>query len=139
MLKFLRFRIEVFSYSIDEVRVWIYKNSAKYEILMMGSYPYPDTNFHLYEKKRFPVNNPERLSEWDAFNVNSWDDEYYWPAFDGTSWNLIYHEDGKKPRRIFGSNAYPSQWKQFIEWIDSLMPEMHFAKYIEKDIDKDGG
>jgi hypothetical protein len=52
---------------------------------------------------------------------------------------LTYHEEGKKARRIFGSNAYPPQWKQFIEWLDALMPDMNFAKYIEEkeEIDED--
>ena len=129
MLKFLRFNIEVFGYNHNEVRLWIYKHNTKYEILAAGLYP---RTLHLYENKRLPVKNSERLAEWETFDVNSWDDEYFWPAYDGTSWTLTYREEGKKARRISGSNAYPPQWKQFIEWLDALMPKVNFAKYIEE-------
>ena len=137
MLKFLRFNIGGFFDGYDEIRLWIYKHSAKYEVLAMNFHRIED--FNLYEKKRLPLSNPERLSEWDALDVNSWADEYYQCACDGTQWRLTYREDGKETRRINGSNAYPPQWKQFIEWLDALMPEMRFANYIEEneDIDED--
>lgn len=136
MLRFLRFHIGGFFDGYDEVRLWIYKHSAKYEVLTMNFHRIEDFNF--YEKKRLPISNPERLSEWEALDVNSWADEYYEPCCDGTQWRLTYREEGKKTRHISGSNGYPPQWKQFVEWLDALMPVMKFTDDIEEDIDEDG-
>ncbi len=133
MLKFLRFHIGGFFNGYDEVRLWIYKHSAKYEVLSMNLYRIED--FDRYKKKRLPISNPDRLPEWEALDVNSWADEYYEPVFDGTQWELTYREEGKKTRHISGSNGYPTQWKQFIEWLDALMPEMQFAGYKNEDDD----
>ncbi len=136
MLKFLRFNIGGFFKGYDEIRLWNYKHSAKYEILYMNFGRVAESQF--YEKKRIPISNPERLSEWDALDVNSWANEYYQCACDGTQWRLAYREDGKKTRIINGSNAYPPQWNQFIEWLDALMPEMHFSEELEEEeIDED--
>lgn len=131
MLKFLRFNIGGFFDGYDEVRLWNYKHSAKYEVLNMNFHRIED--FNLYEKKRLTINNLDRLSEWDTLCVNSWANEYYQCACDGTQWELTYREDGKKTRHIYGSNAYPPQWNQFIEWLDALMPEMHFAEELEEE------
>lgn len=166
MLKFLRFNIGGFFGGYDEVRLWIYKYSAKYEILnvsfeleeeirqALNDYAFcttvaelkgtpseihdaippkmPETN------KRLPVEKLDHLPAWAALDVNSWADEYFEPCCDGTQWELTYREDGKKMRRISGSNAYPPQWKQFIEWLDALIPEMNFLKYNGMDdIDED--
>ena len=133
MLKFLRFHIGGFFSGYDEVRLWIYKHSAKYEILSMNFNRIE--NLDLYENKRLPVKNPEQLSEWDTLGVNSWADEYSECCCDGTQWRLSYREEGKKIRYISGSNAYPHQWKRFMEWLDMLMPEMEFKKYIEENED----
>lgn len=130
MLKFLRFNIGGFFDGYDEVRLWIYKHSVKYEVLSLNFARVEEV--HLYEKKRLPVSNPDRLSEWESLAVNSWADEYFEPVCDGTQWELTYREEGKKTRCISGSNGYPPQWEQFIEWLDALMPEMQFAGYIEE-------
>lgn len=133
MLKFMRFKIGGFFNGSDEVRLWIYKHSAKYEILSMNFDHIED--FDQYEKKRLPVKDMDQLAKWDALGVNSWSDEYLQTACDGTQWELTYREDGKKTRRIFGSNAYPPQWKQFIEWLGALMPEMKFT--VEDEYNED--
>ena len=164
MLKFLRFHIGCGWQGYDEVRLWVYKHSAKYEVLLVSELLKDKIKYETEElfhanlinsfsdkyvaklpqlpetNKRLPVKNPERLSEWDALNVNSWDNVYQdEDVCDGTYWGLTYREDGKKTRRISGSNAYPPQWKQFIEWLDALMPEMRFTGNIEEedDIDED--
>lgn len=135
MLKFLRFKIGGFFDGSDEVRLWIYKHSAKYEILSMNFHHIGD--FDQYEKKRLPVKDMAQLAKWAALAVNSWSDEYLQTACDGTQWELTYREDGKKTRRISGSNAYPPNWKQFIEWLDALMPEMKFHEEIEEEEEDD--
>ncbi len=129
MLKFLRFNIGGFFDGYDEVRLWIYKHSAKYEILSMNFNRIE--NLDLYENKRLLVKNPKQLSKWDTLGVNSWADEYSECCCDGTQWRLTYREEGKKTRHISGSNGYPPQWNQFMEWLDALMPEMQFAKEKE--------
>ena len=130
MLKFLRFSIGGFFDGYNEVRLQIYKHTAKYEILFMNHSRMQE--YHLYEKKRLPVKNPDRLSEWETLSVNSWADEYFEPVCDGTQWELTYREEGKKTRHISGSNGYPPQWNQFIKWLDALMPEMQFTDNIEE-------
>ncbi len=129
MLKFLKFKIGGFFDGYDEICLRIYKRSAKYEIISMNFHRVKDSD--LYESIRYPVKTPERLSEWNALGVNTWKDEYYASVCDGIQWELIYREDGKTMRRISGSNCYPSQWYQFIGWLDALMPEMQFIKYTE--------
>lgn len=156
MLKFLRFSIGSYFGGYDEISLWIHDHSAEYEILFISESlideihnEIKDYDFrrNLAELKgiatendgtivpaipktneRFPVKNPERLSEWATLGVNSWADEYFECCCDGTQWELVYREDGKKERRTYGSNAYPPNWNQFIEWLDALMPEMRFAK-----------
>ncbi len=142
MLKFLRFNIGNFLGGYDEVRLLVYKHCAKYELLFIDSDRVEEA--HLYEKKRFTVKNFERIAEWDDLNINSWEDKYYKDGCDGWKWELTYREDEKKTRHIHGSNAYPdpSRWNQFIYWMDSLMPEMQFAKPKEnkkRDIDDEIG
>lgn len=161
MLKFLRFGIGGYFGGYDEIRLWVYKHSAKYEVLYIsddlveatyralkdydlqhGVTDYKDPPPEGYgadapvipqANKRFPIKNMERLAEWDSLGVDSWDDDYYEPCCDGTQWELRYTEEGKKMRRITGSNAYPPQWKQFIEWLDGLIPEMMFIRNIEEE------
>lgn len=135
MLKFMRFKIGGFFDGSDEVRLWIYKHSAKYEILSMNFNHIGD--FDRYENKRLPVKDTDRIAKWDTLAVDSWRDEYLQDACDGTQWQLTYREDGKKTRRIYGSNAYPPNWKQFIEWLDAVMPEMQFHKELEEEEDDD--
>ncbi len=138
MLKFLRFNIGGFFTGYDEIRLWIYKHSAKYEVLSVNHNTLE--SYHIKENTRLPINNPDHLSEWDALGVNSWHNFYFKDTIsDGTQWRLTYREDGKETRIIYGDNDYPPQWIQFTEWLDSLMPEMHFAKYSEEneDIDED--
>lgn len=167
MLKYLRFDIGGYFGGFSSVRLWIYKYSAKYEILHISDYIKEEiiNDMKEYEllhsvamlrvplseierveppkmpelNKRIHVKHPKRLLEWDALNVNSWDDYYYEPVCDGTQWKLTYREDGKKTRHVSGSNGYPPNWHQFIEWLDTLMPEMQFVREIEEeDIDEDG-
>ena len=132
MLKVLRFNIGDFFNGYEEVRLQIYKQSAKYEITFMNLSRMEALG--RYEKKRFLVKDMGRLSEWDSLNVNIWRDKYVDPICDGIEWELTYREDGKKKRFIHGSNSYPPQWNQFIMWLDALMPEMQFANYIDNAI-----
>ncbi|MCR5330340.1 MAG: hypothetical protein K6E62_04010, partial [Lachnospiraceae bacterium] len=75
MLKYLKFKIGGFFDGYDEIRLRIYKRSAKYEIISMNFHRVIDSD--LYEGTRFPVKTPERLSEWNVLGVNTWKDEYY--------------------------------------------------------------
>ena len=133
MLKFLRFEsIAPLDCIFYKVRLRIYKHSAKYEILNLRHDRTEEES--LFKNKQIPVKNLELLSGWESLDINSWNDEYF-PinviVCDGLEWELVYREEGKKTRYISGSNAYPSNWKQFILWLDSLMPEMKFADFGE--------
>lgn len=41
---------------------------------------------------------------------------------DGTQWQIDYKEEGKRCRHIYGDNAYPDNWDDFIEIMDTLYP-----------------
>ncbi len=41
---------------------------------------------------------------------------------DGTQWQIDYKEEGKRCRHIYGDNAYPDNWNDFIEVMDTLYP-----------------
>ena len=156
MLKFLRFSIGGYFGGYDEISLWVHDHSAEYEILFISEALVEETYQAIKDydlrhgvtaftkvppenygtdapgipktNERFPIKDLERLSEWDTLGVNSWAEEYFECCCDGTQWELVYREDGKKERRTYGSNAYPPNWNQFIEWLDALMPEMRFAK-----------
>ncbi|MCR5175441.1 MAG: hypothetical protein K6C05_01175 [Anaerovibrio sp.] len=134
MLKFLGFEIRApLDCIFYTARLRIYKHSAKYEILNLPHDQKEETT--LYKNKQLPIKKPELLSAWESLNINSWDDEYFPPmgviVCDGLEWELVYREEGQKSRHIFGKNAYPPNWKQFILWIDALMPEMKFADFSD--------
>lgn len=125
MLKYLRLCVEDSMHGDYGIRIRIYKHSAKYELLFDSRYRSKNS---IKPHNPLPVDNPQRLSEWDALGINTWNDEYFKPFCDGTFWKLTYREEGKKARTITGCNAYPPQWSRFIEWLDALKPKMQFDK-----------
>jgi len=69
-------------------------------------------------------------SHWDIFwkkvdlmDVWNWDKEYTNDILDGEQWELNIKKKGKRHIRIYGSNSYPGQFKNFLgnlEWISGL-------------------
>ena len=66
--------------------------------------------------------------DWDEFwetvdklKVWSWEKDYFnEDVLDGTQWELMIKREGKRKRRIFGSNAYPKPKGTFISFIKAL-------------------
>ena len=59
--------------------------------------------------------------EVDALKVWSWKKDYYDEGIDdGTQWELRIKKQGKRGRKIFGSNAYPEPKGTFNSFIKAL-------------------
>ena len=57
----------------------------------------------------------------DEINVWKWDKEYYNnTVLDGTQWELLIKRKGRRKRRIYGSNKYPENFKDFENCINKL-------------------
>ena len=57
----------------------------------------------------------------DAIDVWNWKKEYHTDdVLDGTQWELTIKREGRRKRRIFGSNAYPEPKGTFISFIKAL-------------------
>ena len=57
----------------------------------------------------------------DELKVWNWDKEYFNKhIMDGTQWELKIKRQGRRRRRIFGSNAYPEPNGTFTSFIEAL-------------------
>jgi len=57
----------------------------------------------------------------DAINVWNWKKDYHNDdVLDGTQWELAIKRSGKRKRRIFGSNKYPTQFMSLINALNNL-------------------
>ena len=57
----------------------------------------------------------------DKLKVWNWKKDYHNDdVLDGTQWELMNKREGKRKRRIFGSNAYPKPKGTFISFIKAL-------------------
>ena len=50
----------------------------------------------------------------------NWKDEYKKEMTDGTQWSISITLAGKYNRFIYGSNAFPNEWKNFIKYFSFL-------------------
>ena len=63
----------------------------------------------------------EFWDEVDALKVWSWKKDYNNDdVLDGTQWELTIKREGRRKRRIFGSNAYPEPKGTFVSFIKAL-------------------
>lgn len=62
----------------------------------------------------------------EDLNIGKWKAKYQPPeefmVCDGTQWQIDYKEEGKHCKHIYGDNAYPDNWDDFIEVMDILYP-----------------
>lgn len=66
------------------------------------------------------------LHKIEGLQINKWKSKYQPPEeimiCDGTQWELDYKETGKRCRHIYGDNAYPDNWEDFLNIMDMLYP-----------------
>ena len=62
----------------------------------------------------------------ESLQINKWKSKYQPPEeimiCDGTQWELDYKEAGKRCKHIYGDNAYPDNWEEFLYAMDILYP-----------------
>lgn len=66
------------------------------------------------------------LQKIERLQINKWKSKYQPPEeimiCDGTQWEIDYKEAGKRCRHIYGDNAYPDNWEEFLNVMDMLYP-----------------
>ena len=137
MLEKLEFSIGGFFSGVKYARLW--KEDGKYFKAFKGDFRDPE-NIYTEEMLKDEIDFLEnKLAE---LKINGWKKEYRPEGYvvcDGTQWNLEYKEVGKNCRHIYGDNAYPDSWNEFIEAIGMAVPEMlNEAFDDEGDEDADG-
>ena len=102
---------------------------TKYKYTISGERVLFDADHSFYPKpSNLPVYEPFSREEFvrgiAALHIGEWKERYenlY--VLDGTQWSIsIEYEDGKEPFEIYGSNAYPYNFEELIEFlgIDNL-------------------
>ena len=75
----------------------------------------------LRESTPFPKDWEDFLHVVDELKIWNWDKEYFNKhIMDGTQWELKIKRQGRRRRRIFGSNAYPKPNGTFTTFIMAL-------------------
>ena len=66
-----------------------------------------------------PFTREEFVRGLAELHIGEWKKNYVNPlVLDGTQWNLdIEYEDGRKPFHIYGSNAYPYNFDELLEFL----------------------
>lgn len=126
--KYIKFTIGGFFDGYKTVEISIKGGAVSYKILRNGL-------LNVDKKTSTAAQVPENwIGELDALNIFDWDKDYLdVDILDGTQWELIF-KDGRKIYRGHGSNAYPENFMQFLDWLDVLIPELEFVyrKRLEK-------
>ena len=76
----------------------------------------------------FPTRHSISQKKWEEFwkvidEIDAWrwgKDYFNQDIHDGTQWELVIDREGKKRRRIFGSNNYPPNFKILLDAINKL-------------------
>lgn len=120
MAKQIKFTIGGYFRGYKTVEIVIRGGKVSYEILRNGLLD--------VDKKKSPAVevNEAWLKELDALKIFSWEKNYSADVLDGTQWELTF-KDSKNIYHGGGSNAYPENFEQFLDWIDALIPEMEFV------------
>ncbi len=121
MTKQLKFTVGGFFCGYKTVEISIGTKKVSYKILRNGLEEVTK------KKSRTVEVSDEWLAEFDALDIFSWEKNYSnAETCDGTQWELTL-KHGRKSYRGGGSNAYPENWTRFLDWLDALIPEMHFV------------
>ena len=125
--KQLKFTVGGFFGGYKTVEVSIKGKVASYKILRNGLLNVETKNSHSVAL------SDAWFAELDALEIFSWQESYWADVLDGEQWELTC-KDGRKIYHGHGSNAYPENWEQFLDWLDELVPELEFVnrKRLEK-------
>ena len=115
------FNFYIGGFHVDSNRVYLENNTL-----------YQDSPMH-EDEPRQPFTEGLRLTDeqidlfWkrlDELDVWNWDKEYHDPdTLDGTQWNLKINKQGKRKLKIFGSNAYPGNFDDFLKLLNGYIKE----------------
>ena len=101
------------------------RGSATWTFTVSGDRILQDTEHSLYLKpsnmqEYYPCSKQNFISGLCDIHIGEWNKTYDNPSvFDGTQWELeIQYEDGRKPVVIYGSNAYPYNFKDMTDLLD---------------------
>ena len=119
MARYLKFTVGGFFGGYKTVEIFI-SGEVSYKILRNGLLEV-DRN-----KKIAAQMSDDWLAELEELEIFSWAEDYFADILDGTQWELIF-KDGEQIYRGHGSNSYPENWEQFLDWLDALIPEMEFV------------
>ena len=114
----MNFKTEVLSFSIggfsEDYEKIIWKNDKLYHFFDIS---FLEEDFIIPSEKDWE----DFWKTVDKLKVWSWDKEYNNDdILDGTQWELEIKREGRRKRRIFGSNAYPKPKGTFISFIKAL-------------------
>ena len=111
--------------SIETLNFYIGGFSGDYERIIWQN----DKLYHFFERsfleEDFTIPSTKDWEEFwnavDTLKVWSWKKDYYDEGVnDGTQWELRIKKQGKRGRKIFGSNAYPEPKGTFNSFINAL-------------------
>lgn len=120
MAKQIKFTVGGFFGGYKTVEVTIAGGAASYKILRNGL-------LNVDKKISAAVKvSAAWIDDLDALKIFAWQENYSSDVRDGTQWELTF-KDGDKIYHGHGSNAYPKNWEQFLDWLDALIPEMEFV------------
>lgn len=80
--------------------------------------------FNDFDKISHHITKDQWIDFWSKMNqINIWDwktDYFNQEVLDGTQWELVIGHKDKKLLKIFGSNAYPDNFQDFLDALNSL-------------------
>ncbi len=119
MFEYLKFSIGSMKSGYKTVALRCENGTVEYEIIRSGL-----LNIEKGTRKACP--DKHWYENWEALDVPSWEAVYTSAEVrPGEAWRLIVLENGMTYRSE-GDYSWPRQGTQFLEWLDSLMPEMEF-------------
>ena len=97
---------------------------TKYKYAISGDHVLFDVDHSFYLKpSNLPIYEPFTrevfIRGFAALHIGEWKQRYDNPyVLDGTQWSIcIEYDDGKEPFEIYGSNAYPYNFEELIEFL----------------------
>ena len=98
---------------------------------------------YLFPKKNKSGKFPHFHADWTRARSDRWlskieqthfeflEDKYWADVYDGEQWKLCFQFEGESERIIFGSNAYPENWRQFSGLMTTIAQKLPRAEDVE--------